>query len=130
VLLQGSATFLETGNKSQYTPGVPFPIHKKAQTSRTPPSSSKVDLALVNDLISSSSQMVTFMMESKQERSDLIKQRLDIMRQQEQRAAEQHRSQVLAQQAPIYQSIISNHDLPDEVREEAHQALMKLLRGG
>lgn len=56
-------------------------------------------------------------------------ERLDLMKQREQRAAEQHRSQVLAQQAPIYQQIISDNNLPDEVREQARQALMKLLSG-
>jgi CII-binding regulator of phage lambda lysogenization HflD len=73
--------------------------------------------------------MVASMMESKQERLDFMKQRLDIMKQQEQRAAEQHQSQILAQQAQIYQNVISNYNLSDEVREEAHRALMKLLRG-
>lgn len=66
--------------------------------------------------------MVTFMAKANQERLDLMKQR-------EQRAAEQHRSQVLAQQVPIFQGIISNNSLSDEVREEAHAALLKLLRG-
>lgn len=54
--------------------------------------------------------------------------RLDLMKQREQRNAEQHQSQLLAQRAPVYQQIISDHNLPDQVREEARQALMKLLR--
>ena len=66
--------------------------------------------------------MITFMIQSNQERLDLMKQR-------EQHMAEQHRSQVIAQQAPIYHQIISNDSLSDELRQEAHQALMKLLRG-
>lgn len=56
-------------------------------------------------------------------------ERLELMKQREQRAAEQHRSQILAQEAPVYQQIISNDNLPDETREAAHQALMKLLSG-
>ena len=51
------------------------------------------------------------------------------MKQQEKYAAEQHLSQVVAQQAPIYQQIISNNNLSGEVWEEAFQVLMKLLHG-
>ena len=111
---------LETSNGSQYSPGVPFPIHKKVRSSRTP-SSSSIDPATLHGLISNSSQMVMLMAKSTQER-------LDLMKQWKERMAEQHRSQVFAQQAQTYQQIISDKNLPDEVRNEAHQALMKLLR--
>lgn len=77
---------------------------------------------MIHGLVSNSSQMIAFMMKSNQERLDLVKQR-------EQRATEQHRAQILAQQAPIYQQIISDNNLSDDIREEAHQALMKLIRG-
>ena len=65
--------------------------------------------------------MITFM-KSNQER-------LDLMKQQEQRATEQHQAQILAQQALIYQQIISDNNLSDDIWEEAYQALMKLICG-
>lgn len=64
--------------------------------------------------------MVISMMKANQDR-------LDLMKQQEQHTAEQHQSLLLAQRVPVYQQIISDHNLPDQIREEAHQALMKLL---
>jgi hypothetical protein len=118
---QGLSRSLETSDKSQYTPGVHFAIHKKAYTSRTP-SSSSIDPTMIYSLVLNSSQMLTFMMKSNQEQ-------LDLMKQQEQCTAKQHWSQVLALQVPIYKQIICNNDLSDEVQEEAHQALVKLLHG-
>ena len=111
---------LKTSNGSQYTPGVPFPTYKKTRTSRAP--SSSIDPAMLQNLVSNSSQMIMLMMESNQERLDLMKRR-------EQRVAEQHRSEVFAQRAQTLQQIVSNDNLPDEIRNEASQAFVKLLRG-
>ena len=108
------------GADNQYTPGVPFPVHKKARTSRT--SSSSINSTVIHDLVSHSSQMIALM-------AKITESQLELARQREQRTAEQHRSQLLVQQAPVYQQIISNHTLPDQTREEACQALERLIRG-
>ena len=119
--LQQSSRPLGSRRKPEYTPGVPVPVHKKVRALRTP-SSSSVDPAIMQDLVANSSQMISLMLKTNAERLDLAKQR-------EQRAAEQHQSQLLAQQSSVYQQIITNDNLPDDVRKEAQQALIKLLRG-
>ena len=119
--LQGPSRPLGSRRKPEYTPGVPVPIHKKVRALH-PPSSSSVDSAAIQDLVANSSQMISLMLKTNTEQLNLAKER-------EKRAAEQHQSQLLAQQSSVYQQIITNNDLPDDVRKEAQQALIKLLHG-
>lgn len=65
--------------------------------------------------------MIEFITKANQER-------LDFARQREQRAAEQHQVQVRTQEASLYREIISDLTLPADVREEARNSLIKLLR--